>query len=105
MSFVRDLRVPVSSFVRTPRLAIEELWHDVRYALRILWRSRGFAAVSIATLGLGIGAATAIFSVIDNVLLEPFPYQGAGRMVFPRIHNPQQSQEDGRQGYTATEVL
>ena len=77
----------------------------MRYALRILWRSWGFAAVSIATLGLGIGAATAIFSVIDNVLLEPFPYQGAGRMVFPRIHNPQQSQEDGRQGYTATEFL
>ncbi len=85
--------------------SIEALWHDIRYALRILWRSRRFAAVSIATLGLGIGAATAIFSVIDNVLLEPFPYQGAGRMVFPRIHNPQQSQDDGRQGYTATEFL
>lgn len=85
--------------------SIEALWHDLRYALRTLWRNRGFAAVSIATLGLGIGAATAIFSVIDNVLLEPFPYKEAGRMVFPRVHDVQRSQEGGRQGYTATEVL
>jgi predicted permease len=85
--------------------SIEAWWHDLRYALRTLWRNRGFAMVSIATLGLGIGAATAIFSVIDNVLLEPFPYKGADRIVFPRIHGAQQSQDGGRQGYTAAEVL
>ncbi len=84
---------------------IEEVWHDLRYSLRTLWKARGFAAVSIATLAVGIGAATAIFSVIDNVLLAPFPYQGAARMVFPRIHGAQQAQDEGRQGYTATEVL
>src|SRR5262249_34439307 len=44
-------------------------------------------------------------SVIDNVLVEPFPYQGADRMVFPRIVNSQQSGEGGRQGYTSNEVL
>src|SRR5215469_9415010 len=86
-------------------LSIEALWHDLRYALRTLWKSRGFAAVSIATLGLGIGAATAIFSVVENVMLSPFPYKDAGRMVFPRIHNTGQGQEGGRQGYTATEFL
>jgi putative ABC transport system permease protein len=85
--------------------SIEALWYDLRHALRTLWRNRGFAAVSIATLGLGIGAATAIFSVIDNVLLTPFPYKDARHMVFPRIHGAQQSQDDGRQGYKATEVL
>ena len=85
--------------------SIEALWNDVRCSLRTLWKSRTFAAVSIVTLGLGIGAATAIFSVIDNVLLEPFPEKGAARMVFVRIQNTQQSQDQGRQGYTATEVL
>ena len=85
--------------------SVKALGHDLRYAVRTLWRNRGFAMVSIATLGLGIGAATAIFSVIDNVLLEPFPYKGADRIVFPRIHGAQQSQDAGRQGYTAAEVL
>jgi hypothetical protein len=76
--------------------SIEALWLDLRYAICTLWKTRAFAAVSIATLGLGIGAATAIFSVIDNVLLAPFPYKGAGRLVFPRIHGARQSEDDGR---------
>jgi len=86
-------------------LSLEELWRDLRYAMRTLLKNRGFAVVSVATLGLGIGAATAIFSVIDNVLLAPFPYEDAGRMVFARIHNTQKSEQDGRQGYTPTEFL
>jgi predicted permease len=85
--------------------SLESLWLDLRYALRTLWKNRAFALVSIATLGLGIGAATAIFSVVDNVLLTPFPYPGADRIVFPRIHGAQQAEDQGRQGYTANEVL
>ncbi|HKT46497.1 MAG TPA: ABC transporter permease [Candidatus Acidoferrales bacterium] len=84
---------------------IEELWRDARYALRSLWRSPGFAVVSIVTLALGIGATTAIFSVIDNVLLSPFPYKHAERMVFPRIHDAQGGQDTGRAGFTPTEYL
>jgi putative ABC transport system permease protein len=85
--------------------SVEDLWRDLRYALRSLGRSRAFAAVAIVTLGLGIGASTAIFSVIDNVLLEPFPYKDPGRMVFLQIHDTARDQEGGRQGYTSDEVL
>lgn len=85
--------------------SIEAWWHDLRYALRVLWKDRGFAVVSIVTLGLGIGAATAIFSVVYNILLAPFPYQGAERVVFPRIYNAQQGEGAGRQGYRPAEVL
>ena len=85
--------------------AVEAWGHDLRYALRTLWRSPGFAIVSIVTLALGIGAAAAIYSVIHNVMLAPFPYRDANRMVFPRIYDARQGAEIGRQGYAAAEVL
>jgi putative ABC transport system permease protein len=54
---------------------------DTRYAVRNLLRSRGFAAVAALTLTIGIGANTAIFSIIDTLLLRPLPFRDPGRLV------------------------
>jgi len=64
---------------------VQTLWLDLRYGIRALRRNRGFAAVAVLSLALGIGATTAMFSLIYAVLLHPFPYAGADRIMNPVI--------------------
>ena len=57
---------------------------DVRYAVRMLLRAPGFAAVAIATLALGIGATTIVYSLVDGILLRPLPIRDADRVILAR---------------------
>ncbi|HEY5068312.1 MAG TPA: hypothetical protein VII37_00950, partial [Candidatus Acidoferrum sp.] len=84
---------------------MESLGSDLRFGARTLWKSRAFSAIAIITLALGVGASTAIFSVIDNILLEPFPYPHAQRLMSLEIHNTDESNPGGRGAFSGAEFL
>jgi putative ABC transport system permease protein len=64
-----------------PREHWDLLRQDIRYGVRSLGRNPGFATVALLALGLGVGATTAVFSVVNSVLLQPLPYRSADRLV------------------------
>ena len=67
---------------------LEALIRDLRYGLRSLLRSPGYALMVVLTLGLGIGANTAIFSLVNGVLLRPLPYADGHELVLARQQAP-----------------
>ena len=101
---------------------LETIWVVSRDAVRLLWKQPRFAAVAIFTLALGIGATTAVYSVVNGVLLKPLPFrdpdrlvalyhvtpasekdiQGAATYFTYRDHVPQDSRLPGGGGYTLT---
>ena len=84
---------------------VETCWQDLRYGARTLRKSPGFSAVAALTLALGIGSATTIFSAIQNILLDPFPYTDAQRVVAIQIHDTASGRPGGRTYYQAPEFL
>ncbi len=80
------------------------LWQDLRFAMRSLGKDRGFLLACVTALGLGIGSTTAIFSVIDNVLLHPFPYTNDDRIYGFQIAE-RNSKAFGRNYFTVPEFL
>jgi len=75
------------------------LLNDIRYGVRMLLKHKGFSAVAIIALGLGIGANTAIFSLVNGVLLRPLPFPNAERIVYFEGKNPAAGINDSNISY------
>ncbi len=84
---------------------MRSLWRDIRYGLRGLRANPGFSALAMATLALGIGAGTTMFSVIKNVLLSPFPYKDADEIATFDIHDLDNARPGGRGWLKPAEYL
>src|SRR5678815_864912 len=81
------------------------IWQDLYYGIRGMRKQPSFAGLAVLTLAPGIGAATTIFSVIQNVLLDPFPYLDADRVVTFQIRDTASGRPGGRNFFRVPEFL
>src|SRR6266550_1415242 len=84
---------------------MQNVWQDVRFGLRGFVRHPGFTLLAVVTLALGIGSAAAIFSVIQNVLLDPAPYADVDRIVYVQIRDASRPGPGGRTAFQLPEFL
>jgi predicted permease len=84
---------------------MQSLWQDLRFSFRVLARDWHFALIAALALALGIGATTAIFSVIENVLLDPFPYTDSQRLMNVMVRDLENRRGGGRTAFTIPEFL
>ena len=107
MRSLRQARAPEIAAPGVPSALfdVRNLWQDLKYGFRSLVRERGFTAVAVLTLALGVGSATAIFSVIHNVLLDPAPYADLDRVVYVQIREADSPALGGRTWYSVPEFL
>ncbi|HTF71261.1 MAG TPA: permease prefix domain 1-containing protein, partial [Edaphobacter sp.] len=80
-------------------LGLESLWHDVRGALRVFVKNPGFSFVVVATLALGIGANTALFELLDAVLLQSLPVKNPQELAQVRVVNMDKARGSKSSGY------
>lgn len=86
--------VPHALYLRTREVTMRGLMADLRHSVRTLWRQPGFTALTLATFAVGIGSATAIFSLAEALVLRPYPFDEADRLV--QIYSTQPRRGSGR---------
>ena len=86
-------------------MSLGSVWQDLRYGFRSLRKQPAFALLAIAALALGIGAATTIFSVINNVLLDAFPFADARKLAVVSVYDPSRGEQAKRGAFSVPEFL